>query len=270
MQFFEKLNERLKHSLLCVGLDPDFEQMPDDWPQNEAGIYNFCKRIVDSTAPFAAAFKPQMAYFSALGFERALYDLIGYIHAQYPQIPVILDGKRGDIPSTAKQYAKEAFERYEADAATVNPYLGKDTLMPWLEYTDNGIFILCKTSNPGGNDLQNLIAKNQPLFEHVALLAKEFPKQCGLVVGSTFPEAAVRIRKLTPELTFLMPGTGAQGGSIEKALKAGAANKESPAVLIHASRSILYAGKDTKTFDQTAHEEAQKTFNLIEEARKNL
>ncbi len=270
MQFFEKLKQRQQHSLLCIGLDPDFEQMPEKWPQNEAGIYEFCRRIVDATSDFAAAFKPQMAYFSALGFERALYDLIAYIHAQYPHIPVILDGKRGDIADTAKQYAKEAFERFEADAATVNAYMGYDSLQPWLDYTDNGIFILCRTSNAGGADLQNLNANGKAIFEHVADLAQKSPTPCGLVVGATFTNEIERVRQIAPNLPFLMPGVGHQGANLEQALKKSVLNKENPAVLIHSSRAILYAGCDSKTFEEAARNKAQETFLAIQNTLKNI
>ena len=260
MKFFEKLQHRQAKSLLCVGLDPDFEQMPEGWPQNEAGVLDFCRRIVDATADFAAAFKPQIAYFSAIGAETALVDTIGYIHAHHPDIPVILDAKRGDIGSTAAQYAVEAFVRYEADAATVSPYLGADSLAPWLEYADNGIFVLCHTSNAGAAALQNLECNGKPLFEHVAQMVLDLDKnqQCGLVMGATFPEELKKIRDLAPQTPFLIPGIGAQGGDIKTTIQNAGKN-----VLIISSRAILYASNDSKNFDTAARKAAEETAKTI-------
>ena len=272
MKFFEKLALRQKKTLLCVGLDPDFELMPEGWPQNAAGVYDFCKRIVDATADFAAAFKPQIAYFAAQGFERVLYDVISHIHANHPQIPVILDAKRGDIGSTAAQYAQEIFMRYEADAATVNPYMGRESLEPWLEYTDNGLFVLCRTSNAGGSDLQNLDAGTKKLFEHVAqmVLSCNDHKQCGLVMGATYPEEIKKVRQIAPDLPFLIPGVGAQGGDIAECVKAGLVSADTPGILINSSRAILYASRDPKNFDTAARAAAQVTSNAIQIARDNL
>lgn len=263
MKFFEKLQQRQAQSLLCVGLDPDFEQMPEGWPQNEAGVFDFCRRIVAATADFAAAFKPQMAYFSAIGAEAALVDIIGYIHAHHPEIPVILDAKRGDIGATAKQYAVEAFVRYEADAATVNPYLGADSLTPWLEYADNGIFVLCHTSNAGASALQHLNANGKALFEHVAqmVLKANSNQQCGLVMGATFPEELKKIREMAPSLPFLIPGVGAQGGDIQTVIQNAGKN-----VLINSSRAILYASNNSKNFDTAARKIAEETAQTIQKA----
>ena len=260
MKFFEKLQHRQAKSLLCVGLDPDFEQMPEGWPQNEAGVLDFCRRIVDATADFAAAFKPQIAYFSAIGAETALVDTIGYIHAHHPDIPVILDAKRGDIGSTAAQYAVEAFVRYEADAATVSPYLGADSLAPWLEYADNGIFVLCHTSNAGAAALQNLESNGKTIFEHVAQMVLDLDKnqQCGLVMGATFPEELKKIRELAPSMPFLIPGIGAQGGDIKTTIQNSGKN-----VLINSSRAILYASNDSKNFDTAARKAAEETAKTI-------
>ena len=270
MKFFEKLALRQKKTLLCVGLDPDFELMPEGWPQNAAGVYDFCKRIVDATADFAAAFKPQIAYFSAQGFERVLFDVISYIHAEYPEIPVILDAKRGDIGTTAAQYAQEIFMRYEADATTISPYMGRDSLEPWLEYDDHGLFILCRTSNPGGADLQNLKADNAPIFEHVAKMVLECNanQQCGLVMGATYPDEIKKVREIAPDLPFLLPGVGAQGGSIAECVKAGFVSKENPGILLNSSRKILYASRDSKDFEAAARNAAQTTRKIIQIARK--
>lgn len=267
MKFFEKLQQRQARSLLCVGLDPDFEQMPEGWPQNEAGVLDFCRRIVKATADFAVAFKPQIAYFSAIGAESALVDIIAYIHAHHPDIPVILDAKRGDIGSTAAQYAVEAFVRYEADAATVNPYLGADSLAPWLEYADNGIFVLCHTSNAGAAALQNLNAEGKALFEHVAQMVLDLDKnqQCGLVMGATFPEELKKIRDLAPQMPFLIPGVGAQEGDINAVIQNAGAN-----VLINSSRAILYASNNPKDFDIAARKVAEETAKTIQNALSTL
>lgn len=267
MKFFKKLAARQTQSLLCVGLDPNFEQMPESWPQNEAGVFDFCRRIVDATADFAAAFKPQIAYFSAVGAETALVDIIGYIHAHHPDIPVILDAKRSDIGTTAAQYAVEAFVRFEADAVTVNPYLGKDSLEPWLEYIDNGIFVLCHTSNPGASDLQNLKAQNKTIFEHVAQMVLDCNtnQQCGLVMGATFPEELKKVRNIAPHLPFLIPGIGAQGGNINQVIKNAGEN-----ILLNSSRAILYASNNPKDFDSAARITAENTVKAIQNARDSI
>jgi len=233
------------NSLLCVGLDPDSAKLPDHLRGRPDATFNFCKGIVDATADVACCFKPQIAYFAAQSAEGALERLIAHIHEKHPGIPVILDAKRGDIGSTAEQYAKEAFERYGADAVTVNPYMGRDSVEPWLAYADKGVILLCRTSNPGGSDLQSLDVDGEKLYERVArLVATEWNTtgQCALVLGATFPAEIARVREIVGDLPLLVPGIGAQGGDVEATLKAGK-TKKGTGLMINSSRAILYASQ---------------------------
>ena len=180
-------------------------------------IFEFCKAIVDATADLVCSFKPQIAYFASNRAEDQLQALIAHIHTAHPHIPVILDAKRGDIGSTAEQYAVEAFERYGADALTVNPYMGKDSIEPYLAYPDKGVILLCRTSNPGGSDLQFLDVGGKKLYEHVAdIIAREWNTtgQCALVLGATFPGEIARVREIVGDMPLLVPGIGAQGGDV--------------------------------------------------------
>ena len=218
---------RRNDSLLCVGLDPDPAKFPAHLKRGGArddnAILEFCTAIVDATADLVCAFKPQIAYFAACRAEDQLEALIAHIHEKHPGIPVILDAKRGDIGSTAEQYASEAFERFQADAVTVNPYMGRDSLEPWLAYQEKGVILLCRTSNPGGSDLQFLDVGGLRLYEHVArLVAEEWNASgnCGLVVGATFPAEIARVRALIGDMPLLVPGIGAQGGDIAATLAA--------------------------------------------------
>ncbi len=252
MTFIESLAAAWKthDSLLCVGLDPDPAKFPAHLKDAPDAIFRFCSEIADATADLACAFKPQIAYFAARRAEDQLEALIAHIHEKHPGVPVILDAKRGDIGSTAEQYAIEAFERYQADAVTVNPYMGRDSVEPWLAYKDKGVILLCRTSNPGGSDLQFLKARvgagETPIFEHVAqLVASEWNTsgQCALVVGATFPAELARVRAIVGEMPLLVPGIGAQGGDIEATVKAGRTAAGS-GLMINSSRAILYAGTD--------------------------
>jgi orotidine-5'-phosphate decarboxylase len=236
--------------MLCVGLDPDLARLPAplaDAADPAEAILRFCRGIVDATAPFACAFKPQIAYFAAARAEAQLELLIDHIHRAHPGVPVVLDAKRGDIGATAEQYAVEAFERYGADAVTVNPYMGFDSIEPYLRDRQRGVFLLCRTSNAGGSDLQGLkLADGEPLYERVALLAaREWNRngQLGLVVGATFPEELARVRELVGEMPLLVPGIGAQGGDIEATTRAGLA-RGGFGMLVNSSRAILYASAD--------------------------
>ncbi|GHU13351.1 orotidine 5'-phosphate decarboxylase [Betaproteobacteria bacterium] len=237
-------------SLLCVGLDPEPAKFPMHLQGRNDAILEFCKAIVDATADLVCAFKPQIAYFTARRAEEQLEDLIAHIHAAHPGIPVILDAKRGDIGSTAAQYAVEAFERFQADAVTVNPYMGRDSVEPYLAYADKGVILLCRTSNPGGSDLQflrvgNHEGRSERLFERVArLVAQEWDhaKQCALVVGATFPAEIARVRALVGDMPLLVPGIGAQGGDVEATVKAGR-TPDGTGLILNSSRAILYAGK---------------------------
>ncbi|MEZ0397318.1 MAG: orotidine-5'-phosphate decarboxylase [Anaerolineales bacterium] len=263
--FFTFLAKRVDDcaSLLCVGLDPHPADLPEP---TAAAARDFCLRLVKATAPYAAAFKPNAAFFEVFGAAgwTALKEVIDAVHTEASRlgapIPVILDAKRGDIASTAEAYARAAFETLGADALTVNPYLGGDAVEPFLRDPARGVFLLCKTSNPGAGDLQDLIVDSGqqtadraspsavghlpsvPLYEHVAYLAQQWNANdnLGLVVGATHPEALARVRAAAPDLWFLVPGVGAQGGDLEAALRAGL-RADGSGLLINVSRGISRA-----------------------------
>ena len=247
-------------SLLCVGLDPDPAKFPAHLKGRDDAIFAFCAAIVDATADLVCAFKPQIAYFAARRAEDQLEALIAHIHARHPGIPVILDAKRGDIGSTAEQYAVEAFARFKADAVTVNPYMGRDSLDPWLAWPDKGVILLCRTSNPGGSDLQFLDVGGEKLYERVARLAANewnTSGQIGLVVGATFPAEIARVRAIVGDMPLLVPGIGAQGGDIAATVEAGR-TANATGLMINSSRAILYAGKD-EDFSAAARKVAEET-----------
>jgi orotidine-5'-phosphate decarboxylase len=271
--FIDQLNHawHSQNSLLCVGLDPDLSKLPT--PLKGLSIhdafYAFGKAIIDATTPHVCSFKPQIAYFAAHSAEDVLQDLIRYSHEQYPHIPVILDAKRGDIGSTATQYAKEAFERYRADAVTVNPYMGRDSVEPYLAYSDKGVIILCRTSNTGGSDVQFLNVQvgneTRPLYQHIAhLVAHEWNTsgQCALVVGATFPDEIRKVRAIIGDMPLLIPGIGAQGGDLKATLDAGLTHQNT-GVIINSSRAIIYAkdSEDYQTAMQQAAAQAQTDIN---------
>ncbi len=252
------------NSLLCVGLDPDPAKFPTHLHGRDDAIFAFCADIVDATADLVCAFKPQIAYFAAHRAEDQLEALIAHIHEKHPGIPVILDAKRGDIGSTAEQYAIEAFERFQADAVTVNPYMGRDSVEPYLAWPDKGVILLCRTSNAGGSDLQFLDVGGEKLYERVAGLAAHnwnSTGQIGLVVGATFPAEIARVRALTGDMPLLVPGIGAQGGDIEATVRAGRTT-DGTGLMINSSRAILYAGKD-ENFAAAARAVAQQTRDAI-------
>ena len=256
-------NER--DSLLCVGLDPDPARLPGHLKGQADAILQFCRAIVDATADLVCCFKPQIAYFSGCRAEEQLEELVAHIHSRHPGVPVILDAKRGDIGSTAEQYAVEAFERYQADAVTINPYLGRDSVAPYLAYHDKGVILLCRTSNPGGSDLQFLDVGGEKLYERLArLVSDEWNErgQCGLVVGATFPREIARVRELTGNMPLLVPGIGAQGGDIEATVRAGC-NADGSGLMINSSRAILYAscGEDYAAAARTAARETRDAIN---------
>jgi orotidine-5'-phosphate decarboxylase len=236
-------------SLLCVGLDPDPRRIPEHLGKGAGAILAFCREIVDATADQACAFKPQIAYFAAAGAEAALEELIGYIHERHPAIPVILDAKRGDIGNTAEQYAVEAFERYRADALTVSPFMGFDSIEPYLAWPGKGVILLCRTSNPGGSDFQLLESGGERLFERIArLAASDWDRggsELGLVVGATYPDELRRVRQLAPALPLLVPGIGAQGGDVDATVRAGL-DADGAGLVISSSRAILCAGHDRR------------------------
>jgi orotidine-5'-phosphate decarboxylase len=278
MNFIDMLRaaERKNASLLCVGLDPEPAKFPAALRGDASRIYDFCAAIVDATADLAIAFKPQIAYFAAYRAEDQLERLMAHMRSVAPNVPVILDAKRGDIGSTAEQYAKEAFERYGADAVTLSPFMGFDSIQPYLKYHGKGAFLLCRTSNPGGDDLQNQrlasVAGEPLLYEHIARLAQgpwNLNGQLGLVVGATYPAEIERVRAVAPTLPLLIPGVGAQGGDAVATVKAGwrAVNGETVApIIVSSSRAILYASSG-EDFAQAARREAIKTRDSLEAAK---
>jgi orotidine-5'-phosphate decarboxylase len=232
-------------SLVCVGLDPEIERFPRHIAEHPSPIFHFNKAIVDATADLVCAYKPQFAHYAAYEAEDQLERTIEYIHRTYPGIPVILDSKRGDIGNTAERYAIEAFERYGADAVTVNPYLGGDSLEPFLRCEDRGVVVLCRTSNPGARDLQDLELGEggRRLYHVVAELAAtrwNTRGNCLLVVGATYPQELAEIRRIVGEMPLLVPGVGAQGGDVAQVVRNGQ-TAAGTGLLVSSSRSILYA-----------------------------
>jgi len=270
MGFIEKLAAawRKNNSLVCVGLDPDPERLPSHLPRDADGVFAFNRAIVDATHDLVCAFKPQIAYFAAHGLEEALARTIRHIRTHYPDIPVILDSKRGDIGSTAAQYAQEAFVRYEADAVTVNPYLGFDSVEPFMKYPGRGVIVLCRTSNPGAADFQDLDVGGLPLFEAIAgrvADAWNTHGNCMLVVGATWPDQLARIRARVGDMPLLVPGVGAQGGDVKQLLKAGK-TADGTGLVINSSRAILYADGGPG-FAEAARSETLKLRDLINSHR---
>src|SRR5882757_6701140 len=243
--------ESVNDSVLCVGLDPDPAKFPGSWKDDPARIFDFCATIVDATKDLVIAFKPQIAYFAAHRAEDALERLIAHIHKVAPDVPVILDAKRGDIGSTAEQYAREVFERYGADAVTLSPFMGYDSIEPYLRYEGKGAILLCRTSNPGGDDLQaQRLAGGDALFERIARLAQGAWNRSGqlaLVVGATYPAEIERVRELAPTLPLLIPGIGAQGGAAAATVRAGwradSQGRTIAPIVVSSSRAILYASR---------------------------
>jgi orotidine-5'-phosphate decarboxylase len=275
MTFIESLNQAWQRSgsLLCVGLDPDPQRYPQSLQNHADRTYEFCKAIVDATAPYVSSFKPQIAYFAAQKQEDALARLIDYVHGAYPGLPVVLDAKRGDIGATAAQYAQEAFSRYRADAVTINPYMGSDSLEPYYQFADKGIILLCRTSNPGGSDIQNLQVNptgndRMPLYQHVAHMAKHQwnrTEQVALVVGATFASEISMVRQIVGNMPLLVPGIGAQGGDIEATVAAGVDDNLN-GMMINSSRAILYASTGTD-FAEAAGQVAKATRDEINRIR---
>jgi orotidine-5'-phosphate decarboxylase len=231
-------------SLICVGLDPDVNKLPPGITPGAEGLFEFNCRVIDATRDLAAAYKPQIAFYGAAGAEAQLMRSIRYIRDQAPHALVILDAKRSDIGNTAEAYAREAFDRYDADAVTVNPYMGEDSVLPFLARADRGAVLLCRTSNPGARDFQELTTDGLPLYRWVARRAAERwngRNNLMLVVGATFPGEMADLRLAHPELPFLVPGIGAQGGDLDATLRAGL-DAAGAGLLISSSRAIIYAG----------------------------
>jgi orotidine-5'-phosphate decarboxylase len=276
MIFLDQLNAagRQNNSMLCVGLDPEPAKFPGAWRGDASRIFDFCAAMVDATADLVIAFKPQIAYFAAHRAEDQLERLMAHMRATAPQVPVILDAKRGDIGSTAEQYAREAFERYGADAVTLSPFMGFDSVQPYLKYHGKGAFLLCRTSNPGGDDFQNQrlasVAGEPLLYEHIAGLAQgpwNLNGQLGLVVGATYPAEIERVRAVAPTVPLLIPGVGAQGGDAVATVRAGW--RPNAPIIVNSSRAVLYASSGDD-FSAAARREALKTRDLLQAARGPL
>lgn len=245
MRFLDRVQIAMErnNSLVCVGLDPSPERFPEFIKGKDQAIFEFNKAIIDATADLVCSYKPQAAYYHAHSAEDQLAMTIDYIRTNYPEIPVILDSKRGDIGSTASQYATEAFDRYQADAVTVNPYMGIDTIEPFTRYADKGVVVLCRTSNPGAAAVQDLMVGEEKLYEVMAKMCQNDWNDNAnvlLVVGATSPAELKRIREITGNMTFLVPGLGAQGGDVEATVKAGL-NSENKGIIVNSSRGIIYA-----------------------------
>ena len=302
MTFTDQLQaaERRADSMLCVGLDPEPARFPGAWRGDASRIFDFCAAIVDATHDLVSAFKPQIAYFAAHRAEHQLERLIAHIKRVAPAVPVILDAKRGDIGATAAMYAVEAFERYQADALTLSPFMGFDSIEPYFKYEGKGLILLCRTSNPGGSDLQaqrlvggtaagpevdggataaDAASCSQPgdrLFEHIARLAAgpwNRSGQLGLVVGATFPAEIARVRALAPNLPLLIPGVGAQGGDAQATVQAGwrgsvlpGAAQGSGTIIVNSARAVLYASAGAD-FASAARAVADSTRRLLNAAR---
>lgn len=269
-QFITQLERRwdASDSLVCVGLDPEIERFPAHIAASPSPIFQFNKAIVDATADLVCAYKPQFAHYAAYEAEDQLERTIDYIHRTHPGIPVILDSKRGDVGNTAERYAIEAFERYHADAVTVSPYLGGDSLEPFLEYQDKGVIILCRTSNPGAGDLQDLEIGGRRLFHIVAdLAARRWNARgnCLLVVGATYPRELAQVREIVGSMPLLVPGVGAQGGDVAQAVQNGQ-TVTGAGLVISSSRGILYASSG-EDFASAAREATQKLRDQINASR---
>jgi orotidine-5'-phosphate decarboxylase len=244
MGFHEQLRRSwaAADSMLCVGLDPDPARLPTPLSGDPDAVFRFCKEIVDATADLVCAFKPQIAYFASQREEAALERLCAHVREHHPDVTLILDAKRGDIGSTAEHYAREAFDRYGAHAVTVNPYLGGDSVVPYFAH-GGGVIALCRTSNPGGGDLQSLDVGGRPLYVRVAeMVANDWAGhgECGLVVGATYPNELREVRDVVGDLPILVPGFGHQGGDARDAVAAGA-TADGRGLMISSSRAIIYA-----------------------------
>ena len=267
MHFMQSLQQAWKDhdSLVCVGLDPEPAKFPAHLRDTPDAVFAFCAAIVDATADLVCAFKPQIAHFAALRAEETLERLIAHIHHNHPRVPVILDAKRGDIGSTAQHYVREAFERYRADAVTLNPYLGRDSIQPFLDHADKGVILLCRTSNSGGADFQALDCGGAPLYLRVAeTVARDWNANgnCALVTGATWPEELGKVRAVVGDMPLLVPGIGAQGGDVEAVLQHGR-TAAGHGLMISSSRAILYAGhgEDFALAARAAASELRDTIN---------
>lgn len=271
MTFIKKLEASWERndSLLCVGFDPNLELFPTHLKGQPNAIFEFCKEIIDATHDLVCAYKPQIAYFAGLGAEDQLQKVMDYLKASHPEIPIVLDSKRGDIGSTAAMYAREAFERFGADAVTINPYMGKDSAQPFLDYADKGCVFLCRTSNPGAQDIQDLEVDGKPIYEHMAAMISNNwndNKNCCIVVGATWPEQMAKLRSICGDMPFLVPGVGAQGGDVKALVEAGQ-TANGTGLMVNSSRAVLYAS-DGKEFAKAARQAALQTRDEINRYRR--
>ncbi len=272
MNFNQKLDHAIEknNSLLCVGLDPDFEKLPESIRNVKNPQFEFNKKIIEATADLVCAFKPNSAFYEARG-EQGIRDLkmtCSYINKNYPDIPIILDAKRADIGNTNNEYIKFVFGYLRIDAVTLHPYLGHETIQPFLELKDKGIIVLCKTSNPGAGEIQNLIVNGEKLYKLIARkIVNEWNKNnnCLMVVGATYPEELAEVREISGDMTFLVPGVGAQGGDVEATIKAGL-NKAKKGMIINSSRGIIFASSGDD-FADVAKKEARKLRDEINKYR---
>lgn len=249
MNFSDRLTQawNLNRSLLCVGLDPDLNKIPKEYSKHKDGLFQFNKMVIESTADQVCAYKPQAAYYSAVGAEKDLVATIKFIKEKHPEILVILDAKRSDIESTAEKYAEEAFDRYQADAVTVNPYMGTDSIFPFTRRKDKGTIILCRTTNVGSKDFQDLDCGQRKLYQIVAEKAAtdwNSNNNVMLVVGATYPEELGIVRKLVPQIPFLIPGIGRQSGDLRATIEAGK-DANNSGMIINSSRGIIYADSES-------------------------
>ena len=275
MHFMQALHDAWARndSLVCVGLDPTPAKFPEHLRGDDDAVFSFCAAIVDATADLVCAYKPQIAHFAALRAEGSLERLIAHIHDRHPGIPVILDAKRGDIGSTAQHYASEAFDRYRADAVTLNPYLGRDSVQPFLDRADKGVIILCHTSNPGASDIQDVLVTDKgaaplPLYQHLAArIARDWNANgnCVLVVGATWPEQLGEVRALVGSMPLLVPGVGTQGGEVEVVVRQGG-TPTGDGLMISSSRAILYASRGAD-FSRAARDATVELRNAINRVR---
>ena len=266
--------EAANDSLLCVGLDPEPAKFPGSWKDDASRIFDFCATIVDATKDLVIAFKPQIAHFAAQRAEEPLERLIAHIHRVAPDVPVILDAKRGDVGSTAEFYAREVFERYRADAVTLSPFMGFDSIEPYLAYPGKGALLLCRTSNPGSADVQGqALAGGERVFEHIARLAQgpwNRSGELGLVVGATFPAELEQVRAIAPTLPLLIPGFGQQGGDaavVGAGWRGDAQGRTTAPIIVSSSRAVLYASRG-EHFAQAARAAALAARDALNQARR--
>lgn len=280
MDFNQKLNAAIEknNSLLCVGLDTDIEKIPQHLLTLADPVFEFNKKIIEQTSDLICCYKANIAYYSALGTKglESLIKTIDYLKSQHPDIPFILDAKRADVGSTSEKYAKEVFDVLKADSVTVNPYFGLDSLEPLLKYKDKGVIILCKTSNPGAFEFQDLKVDGMPLYIKVAQKIVEWDQKyhnCLMVVGATWPEELKKIREIAPEMFLLIPGIGKQGGDLQKTLEYGLTKNKSgltpmrSGLIIHSCRDIIYSSSE-QNFAEKAREKAIELRNEINKYRK--